>query len=475
MKRTIVWLLTMALFLTMLAGCRTEDKTDQTPSTDKESATTTTTATPDPTETIYFNEVGDFTVAGRTLTENVAVNREDFCIPNTEQITTYLSGTLYTIEYLLNYPIDPDTFAIISARTQPNYGWIQLIDENGEVVFVLNISEQDYAHDTYPHIVTPRSSRIGGQEVTLFEGVKWGHSLYRYGEFQIDDLYIVCATYDKSRTELVGFINDILSATSHSEDHLASHITVTSGETAIRPYSRVTWQRIDNGDGTYEEMIADHCDPVSLFIDQADAIPTLMIKDSISYSVQANGMVEAVYLYSPVGDTYATKATTWETLAKLPNGTYYVMLAVLLDGNCDPDAPQNSYRYEDFFRLVVDKPNKQEGVIYPTVQLHPLYQKYPEYFGLDGMKGVEVYVWQMAGNLYHCGALTGTNRLKTEEEIQRLFNNGATLEEMRTILELCEIERERVSIIPVRNPLSSFWYEIDIEYAKQINALFWGE
>lgn len=321
MKRTIVWLLTLALSLTMLAGCRTEDKTDQTPSTDKESATTTTTTTPDPTETIYFNEVGDFTVAGTGLTENVAVNREGFCISNTEGLTTYLSGTPYTVKYHLNYPIDPDTSAVISARTQPNYGWVQLMDESENVIFTLNLSEKDYAHDTDPDNVTPRSSRIGGQEVTLFEGMKWGHSLYRYGEFQIDDLYIVCATYNKSRTELVNFIRNILSA----------------------------------------------------------------------------------------------------------------------------------------------------------VQLHPLYKKYPEYFGLDGMKGVEVYVWQMGGNLYYCGALSGTNRLKTEEEIQGLFHNGATMEEMRTILELCEIERERVSIIPVRNPLSSYWYEIDIEYAKQINALFWGE
>ena len=236
MKHTLIWLLTMALCLTMLAGCRTENKTDQTKPSDKKIATTqspsqsttntstvadapttntsttvtTTTVTPDSTEAVYFNEVGDFTVAGRTLTENVAVNREDFCIPNTEQITTYLSGTLYTIEYLLNYPIDPDTFAIISARTQPNYGWIQLIDENGEVVFVLNISEQDYAHDTYPHIVTPRASHIGGQEVKLYEGTKWGHSLYRYGEFQIDDLYIVCGTYNESRAELVDFIGEII-------------------------------------------------------------------------------------------------------------------------------------------------------------------------------------------------------------------------------------------------------------------------
>lgn len=263
--------------------------------------------------------------------------------------------------------------------------------------------------------------------------------------------------------------------TSHSEDHLASHITVTAEETTIRPYSRVTWWRIDNGDGTYDEMIADHCDPISLFTDQTVAIPTITVKDSVSYSVQANGKVEAVYLYSPVGDTYATKATTWEVLADLPSGTYYVMLAVLLGGNCNPEAPQNFYRYEDFFRLVVDKPDRQDGVVYPTVQLHPLYKKYPEYFGLDDMKGVEVYVWQMGGNLYHCGALSGTNRLKTEEEIQGLFGNGATMEEMRTILKLCAIERERVTIIPVHNPLSSYWYEIDVEYAKQINALFWGE
>lgn len=260
-----------------------------------------------------------------------------------------------------------------------------------------------------------------------------------------------------------------------ANNSLAKHITVTAGDATISPYSRLTWWRIDNGDGTCDEMIADHCDPISLFTDQSAAIPTLTVKDSVSYAVQANGMVEAVYLYSPVGDTYAAKSTAWEALDTLPNGTYYVMLAVLLSGNCDPDAPQNSYRYEDFFRLVVDKPDDPNDSITPTVQLHPLYLKYPEYFDIDGMKGVEVYVWQMGGNAYYCGALTGTNRMKTEEEIQALFANGATLEEMRTILEQCEVGRDRVSIIPVRNPLSSFWYEIDVEYAAQLNALFWGD
>lgn len=284
-----------------------------------------------------------------------------------------------------------------------------------------------------------------------------------------------CRTADKTGQTKPTDKGNTTTTTTHSEDHLASYITITSGDTTICPYSRITWERTDNGDGTYDEMIADHCDPVSLVTDQADHIPTLTVKDDASYSISANGSVEAVYLYSPVGDAYTSKATTWKALAGLPNGTYYVMLAVWLGGNCDPDAPQNFARYENFFRLVMDKPNNQDGVVYPTVQLHPLYEKYPEYFDLDSMKGVEVYVWQMAGNLYYCGALSGTNRLKTEEEIQALFDNGATMEEMRTILELCEMDREHVSIIPVQNPLSSFWYEIDIEYAKQINALFWGE
>ena len=149
-----------------------------------------------------------------------------------------------------------------------------------------------------------------------------------------------CRTADKAdQTQSTGKENATTTTTtavSHSEGQLASHITITSGDTTIRPYSRMTWSRIDNGDGTYEEMIADHCDPVSLFADQTDHIPTLTVKDDASYSTSANGRVEAVYLYSPVGDTYVSEATAWNALAGLPGGTYYVMLAVLLGGNCNP-------------------------------------------------------------------------------------------------------------------------------------------
>ena len=106
---------------------------------------------------------------------------------------------------------------------------------------------------------------------------------------------------------------------------------------------------------------------------------------------------------------------------------------------------------------------------------HPLYEKYPEYFGLDGMKGVEVYVWQIEDGSYRCGALKGTNRMKTNEEIQALFENGATIEEMRTILEFCEVDKSDISVIPVSDPLESDWYQIDIDEISKYQEIFWGE
>ena len=91
------------------------------------------------------------------------------------------------------------------------------------------------------------------------------------------------------------------------------------------------------------------------------------------------------------------------------------------------------------------------------------------------MKGVEVYVWQTEDGSYRCGALIGTNRMKTNEEIQALFDNGATIEEMRTILELCEVEKDHISVIPVSNPLESDRYQIDIDEISKYREIFWGE
>lgn len=109
------------------------------------------------------------------------------------------------------------------------------------------------------------------------------------------------------------------------------------------------------------------------------------------------------------------------------------------------------------------------------VQLHPLYKQYPEYWDLDGMKGVEVYMWLEEDNSYRCGALIGTNRMKANDEIEVLFDNGATIEEMRAIFELCGIGKDRVSVIIISNPIESDWYKIEVEEIATAMTIFWGD
>ena len=69
-----------------------------------------------------------------------------------------------------------------------------------------------------------------------------------------------------------------------------------------------------------------------------------------------------------------------------------------------------------------------------------LQERYPEYFGLSGFKGLELYVLP-GGN---CVLMEGTNRIKTEAEIAAL--PPAALEEMRQILAEYDIPAENIFI-----------------------------
>ena len=85
----------------------------------------------------------------------------------------------------------------------------------------------------------------------------------------------------------------------------------------------------------------------------------------------------------------------------------------------------------------------------------PLRIKYPEYYNLDTFKGIEVYVWQNENGEYRCGAMSGTNRGKTIEELIALADNSSTIKEMKSILASYKIEKESINIIHVEDPLSS--------------------
>ena len=100
-----------------------------------------------------------------------------------------------------------------------------------------------------------------------------------------------------------------------------------------------------------------------------------------------------------------------------------------------------------------------------------LQNKFPEYYNLDTFKGIEVYVWQTEKDEYMCGALDGTNRNKTFEEISQLASNAATIEEMQDILATYDIDKEEISIVPIR--IYTDHFEIATEDLINVKEVFW--
>lgn len=154
-----------------------------------------------------------------------------------------------------------------------------------------------------------------------------------------------------------------------ANDYLALHIQIKSGANTIHPFGSLLWSETDHGDGFVDVMHADYVEITDMVKRCADVIPKLVLDESVSYLVQVNGRVENVYLLTPNGDTYAKSETTFDALSNLEDGTYYVAFEVLLSGNCDPDTPQNSSRYQDIFCLVVgedDKPATSDMITYSS-------------------------------------------------------------------------------------------------------------
>lgn len=97
-----------------------------------------------------------------------------------------------------------------------------------------------------------------------------------------------------------------------------------------------------------------------------------------------------------------------------------------------------------------------------TNDISDLIIKAPSYFQLDTFKGIEVYVWEEDGELA-CGAMSGTNRNKTDAEIRSL--KGIKLEEMAVILDTYAIPDWYIVVHPFGQ--SQHWTE---EQTKDAHA-----
>lgn len=85
-----------------------------------------------------------------------------------------------------------------------------------------------------------------------------------------------------------------------------------------------------------------------------------------------------------------------------------------------------------------------------------LRKAHPEAFALDASKGLDVIVWQMAGELYSFGILehTETPRDWLDPELMKLW--GFSVDEMRTVLAAYGVNEADVTIVPWQNPISSY-------------------
>ena len=108
-----------------------------------------------------------------------------------------------------------------------------------------------------------------------------------------------------------------------------------------------------------------------------------------------------------------------------------------------------------------------------------LKEQCPEYFELSSFKGIEVYVWETEDGAYRCGMMSGTNRMKTDSEIQALEQKSLSITEAKMVLEGNGIEDESIIVIPITQPYVntgddegiSATLVIDEERAEQIFKL----
>lgn len=108
------------------------------------------------------------------------------------------------------------------------------------------------------------------------------------------------------------------------------------------------------------------------------------------------------------------------------------------------------------------------------LSVNALKKIYPQFFGVSTDGGLTVYVWQMAENNYRCYLTNTDMEAISDNSFAYTVKDSATIEEMKVILSSYDIDKSEITIQPVINPLSSYYYEITDAYKTKIQAMFFG-
>ena len=96
-----------------------------------------------------------------------------------------------------------------------------------------------------------------------------------------------------------------------------------------------------------------------------------------------------------------------------------------------------------------------------------LMERYPEYFGLDPVNGLDVIVWQMAPSSYSFGLLEHSEAQRDWISKELMDLKGVSSEQLREILATYSVSEEAVYIIPWQNPISSYLPTYCINYGGE--------
>ena len=114
-----------------------------------------------------------------------------------------------------------------------------------------------------------------------------------------------------------------------------------------------------------------------------------------------------------------------------------------------------------------------------------LKEEFPEYFGLDDSKGLDVYVWQLNPSSYYFSVLPHSKQERSSLDLIKL--KSTNVEQMRTILSTYNVDKEKIYVIPWQNMISSYlspWMimtdptetgAIKRDYINYVRKLLFGE
>lgn len=162
-------------------------------------------------------------------------------------------------------------------------------------------------------------------------------------------------------------------------------------------------------------------------------------------------------------------------LLEQKDGTFYLGFGYY---NCNSTNPTNAddshirwlYKLEEISVSNVGSADNSTNTIVPVDSKH-LKEKYPQFFNVSTDGGLTVYIWQMSKDNYSC-YLANTS-MEAISDNSFAYDVGASIAEMRAILTTYNIDQKDITVRPVINPLSSYYYDIDDAYRAKVKELFW--